>query len=129
MSEDRNVWHITENTGKLAVWGVNYLIANLFWSLPAFSDDRVYPVDISSSKRMMDLFGKTIHPPHVIDQERIGTVVVGIPVYSSEIASRIRSHYPHVERIPDVCNLMDPDLKLPSAVVPPVETAGTRLQE
>lgn len=94
--------------GKLAVWGVNYHSADLFRHSSVLRDANVYPVDISEAKRKLDLYGKQIYPPEVIDAEEIRAVVVMVPVYLTQIAARIAERHQGVERVIDLCTLAGP---------------------
>ena len=106
---DSNVEKLLVRHGKVGIWGINYHIADLFKYSKVLGDLMVFPIDISDAKRRMDLYGKTIVPPTVIDEEGITAVVVAIPVYFSQIAEQIKLHYPCVTAIIDICSLVDPD--------------------
>jgi radical SAM superfamily enzyme YgiQ (UPF0313 family) len=105
---DDNVTRLIERFGKVAVWGVNYHTADLFKHSHVLSGPGVYPVDISGTKRMMDLYGKKILDPDVIRDEDIAVAIVAIPVYFSQIDGNIRLKYPNVKRIYDICQLAEP---------------------
>jgi hypothetical protein len=61
----------------------------------------------------MDLFGKPVHSPDIIDAEQLKAVVIPIPVYYNEIEMRAFSFYDSVEQTIDVMKLTDPEYILP----------------
>ena len=105
---DANFGRLLESHGKVAVWGINYHTADLFKHSDVLHSQAIYPVDISGTKSMMDLYGKHIHLPEIIQTEEIPVVIVAIPVYYSQIEGLIRMKYPNVKHIFDVCQLAEP---------------------
>jgi len=105
---DDNAARLLEAHGKIAVWGINYHTSDLFKHSSILRGPNVYPVDISGTKRMMDLYGKRILDPEVIQAEGIVCVVIAIPVYFSQIDGVIRLKYPGVSHIYDICALTEP---------------------
>jgi hypothetical protein len=57
----------------------------------------------------MDLYGKEINPPEIINSENIKVVIVPIPAYINEITGRIRANYKNVKKVIDICELINPD--------------------
>lgn len=108
---DNNINKLLEKFGKLAVWGINYNTADLFKYSKALRNENVYPVDISEMKRKMDLYGKKIFPPEIINTEHIKAAVISIPVYFSQIDGQIRANHKDVKEVIDICNLIDPGWK------------------
>ncbi len=108
---DRNISRLLEKFEKLAVWGINYNTADLFKHSKVLDKANIYPVDISQTKRKMDLYGKKIFPPQIINTEKIKVVIVSIPVYFSQIEGQIKTNHPQVKKVIDICNLVDPDWK------------------
>ncbi|MFH0855136.1 MAG: radical SAM protein [Candidatus Omnitrophota bacterium] len=109
---EKNITGLLNKYGKVAVWGINYHTVDLFKNSVALKDKNIYPVDISETKRKMDLFGKKIHPPEIIDAEDIRVVVIPVPVYFTQIKSQIESSHKNVADIIDICRLTDPGYKL-----------------
>ncbi len=105
---DANVRQLLRARCRLAVWGVNYHVANLFQRSPALRGARVYPIDISEGKRKMDLYGRKVHPPEIIEMEGIDAVIVAVPPYINEIRIRINKNHPGVTEVIDVRELLDP---------------------
>lgn len=106
---DNNIRKLLDRYGKLAVWGINYHTADLFKKSKALSDPKVYSIEISELKRKMDLYGKQINPPEIINSENIEVVIVSIPAYINEITGRIRANYKNVKKVIDICELINPD--------------------
>ncbi len=106
---ENNILKLSKKYGKLAVWGINYYTMDLFKNSEALSKVNVYPVDISNVKGKMDLYGKKINSPKIIDTENIEVVVVSIPAYIYEITEHIRENYKNVKKVIDICELVDPD--------------------
>ena len=106
---ENNIRNLLEKYGKLAVWGVNYHTADLFKKSNALRNVNVYPIDISDGKRKMNLYGKKINTPEIINTENIKVVIIPIPAYIGEIAGRIKTNYKNVKEIIDICELINPD--------------------
>lgn len=93
----------------MAVWCVNFNTADLFKNSHALQNENVFAVDISGTKRQMDLYGKRVQSPEIIRREGIRAVVVAIPAFFTQIASLIGENYKSVVDIIDICKLTDPD--------------------
>jgi hypothetical protein len=109
---EENIMGLLNKYGKVAVWGINYHVSDLFKNSVVLRDKNIYPVDISETKRKMDLFGKKINLPEVIEAENIKVVIIAVPVYFTQIRSQIEVGYKNVVDIIDICNLTDPNYKL-----------------
>jgi hypothetical protein len=105
---DNNLKKLMTQYGKVAVWGINYHTADLFKNSKVLCGDYIYPVDISETKRKMDLYGKRVFLPEIINTENLEVVVVAIPVYFNQIDGQIKANYEHVKKIIDICQLLDP---------------------
>lgn len=103
---EENMTGLLRHFGKVAVWGVNYHTSDLFRQSRVLHNPNVFPVDISGTKRLMDLHGKRIHPPIVIEKEGIQAVVIAIPAYVSQISSQVRNDHRNVSEIIDICRLV-----------------------
>jgi radical SAM superfamily enzyme YgiQ (UPF0313 family) len=108
---DNNITKLLEIYGKLALWGINYNTADLFKYSSVLRSEFIYPIDISQTKRKMDLYGKAIFPPEIINSQNIKAVVVLIPVYFSQIDGQIKANHKDVKKVIDICSLVDPELK------------------
>lgn len=97
---------------KVAVWGVNYHVLDLFKKSAVLRNENVFLIDISETKRKMNLYGKTIMEPEVVNSNDIKAVVVAIPVYFTQIESQIESNHEHVHDVIDICWLTDPDYRI-----------------
>jgi len=110
---DKNVAILLEKYGKVAVWGMTLTIMDLFRHSRMLHDSNVFPVDISESKRKMDLYGKKIYAPTILDEEEIRIVVVAVPSHGSQISCQIKENHPKVMEIIDICQLVDFDPVFP----------------
>jgi radical SAM superfamily enzyme YgiQ (UPF0313 family) len=106
---ENNITKLLEKYGKLAIWGINYHTADLFKNSSMLRNSNIYPVDISETKRNMDLYGKKICSPEIINTEKIEAVVVAIPIYFSQIDGQIKANHKNVITVIDICRLVDPD--------------------
>lgn len=106
---DNNITNLLKRYGKLGIWGINYHTTNLFKRSTVFKDASIYPIDISEIKRKMDLYGKQINSPDIINKEDIEVVIVPIPAYFNEITERIKTNYKNVKKVIDICELINPD--------------------
>lgn len=106
---DNNLTRLLDEEGRLAVWGINYHVTNLFKKSEVLKNENIYPIEISNMKRLVDLYGKRVNPPDIIDLEKIKTVIVPIPAYINEITGRIKKNHKDVNKIIDICELINPN--------------------
>ena len=106
---DKNVAILLEKYVKVAVWGMTLAIMDLFKHSKVFHDPNVFPVDISKSKMQMDLYGKKIHAPAILDKEEIPVVVIAVPSHGGQISCQVKENHPTVTEIIDICRLVDFD--------------------
>ncbi len=104
-----NFAKLLDRYGKMAVWCVNFNTADLFKNSRVLQSENVFAVDISATKRQMDLYGKRVHAPEIINREGIPAVIVAIPAFFTQIASLIGENYKGVVDVIDICRLTDPD--------------------
>ncbi len=81
---ENNIARLLEKYGKLAIWGINYHTSDLFKSSIVLQNENIYPVDISETKRKIDLYGRRIYAPETINIEDLRAGVVSIPVYFTQ---------------------------------------------
>jgi radical SAM superfamily enzyme YgiQ (UPF0313 family) len=96
---DRHVEDLIARHGKVALWGVNYHTADLVRHSAILRRPEVFVIDISGIKQKMDLHGKRVYPPEIIEREGIGTVVAAIPAYHSQIAGQVAANHRNVHRV------------------------------
>lgn len=106
---ETNIRRLLDKYGKVAIWGINYHTVDLFKYSSALQDENVYPIDISETKRKMDLHGRKILPPETIDKEGIKAVVISIPAFFTQIASHIDTDHKGVMSVVDICRLTNPE--------------------
>ena len=104
---DKNVAILLEKYGKVAVWGMTLTIMDLFMRSKMLKDSNVFPVDISESKRKMDLHGNKIYAPAILDEEDIRVVVIAVPSHGGQISCQVKGNHPKVMEIIDICRLVD----------------------
>lgn len=105
---EQNIKNLLEKHGKLALWGINYHIANIFKDSRVLKSPNIFPIEISEVKQKMDLYGKKVNSPEIIQTENIETIIIPIPAYINEITERIKTNYKNVKKIIDICELVDP---------------------
>ncbi len=105
---DDNVEGLLSRYGKVAAWGINYHSADLFRNSRVLLGPNVFAVDISTTKQLMDLYGRPVHGPESLAAEGVAAVIVLIPAYFSQIEGRIRKEFPMVQDVIDVCELLSP---------------------
>lgn len=108
---NNNVEKILKEYEKIGVWGINYHTADLFRNSRTLNNDKIYAVEISEIKRKMDLYGKRVYSPEIIESEKIPFVIIPIPAYINEITNRIRTNHKGVKKIVDICELVNPNYK------------------
>lgn len=108
---DKSIAVILEHYGKVAIWGMTLTIMDLFRHSKMLHDPDVFPVDIAENKWKMDIQGKKIHAPTVINEENIPVVVVAVPSHGGQISCQVRENHSHVLKILDICQLVDEDTR------------------
>lgn len=97
--------------GKIAVWGVNYVVTRLFKEIDILEMDKIFLVDSSTVKQGMDLGFYGVLAPKIINDEKISTVIVAIPAYYHSISLEIHYMFPYVKRVIDICDLIREDME------------------
>lgn len=110
---EKNVALLLDSYGRLAIWGMTVTIMDYILTSRMLQDPRVFPVDISESKCKMNLGGKRIHPPSVLDEQGIEMVVISVPSHAGQIACQIKENHLNVKRVVGICQLVDPNPVVP----------------
>ncbi|MEA3641491.1 MAG: radical SAM protein [Lamprobacter sp.] len=105
-SIEDNMSALLKGGAKVAVWGMTLSAMELFKVNGVFHESNVYPIDISLSKQNMDLYGKRVYGPSVINELQISTVVIAVPFYVSQISHQITENHPCVTNVIDICELV-----------------------
>lgn len=104
---DKNIALLLKKYGKIAVWGMTLSVTDLFKHSKMLNDPNVFPVDIAESKRQMDLNGKKIYAPAILDEEEIPVVVIAVPSHGGQISCQVKENHLKVKEIIDICRLID----------------------
>jgi len=107
-----NIKGLLEKYGKVAIWGINYHSSDLFKNSTVLQNENIFPIDISETKRKMNLYGKQIYSPETINTENIKAIIIAIPVYLTQIMSQIESNHKNVVEVIDICNLANPNYNI-----------------
>ena len=103
----RNVENLLEQHKTIAIWGVTFFSFVFFRDAPLFQKDpRIIAMDNSASKQMINLYGKQVYSPTILGEEEIPLVIVFYPNSMQQISAQIEKHYPNVNQITDICELM-----------------------
>ncbi len=94
-----------EKYNKIAMWGVTFHSILLFQKFLLFQDSSIVIIDNCSSKRMLNLKGKKIEAPSILEKEKIEAVVVFYPNSLQVISSQIYSLEQDIIKIIDICSL------------------------
>ncbi|MBT4162868.1 MAG: radical SAM protein [Gammaproteobacteria bacterium] len=105
-----NLNRLMAEEGKIAVWGMTLTMMELFKESETLRDPRVFPVDIAETKRRMDLYGKQVSSPDVINEEEITVAVITVPSHIGQITSQIEENHTSVVQILDICELVGSEL-------------------
>lgn len=103
----KNIGLLCEKYGKVAIWGLNYHSVRIFDLVKELNDDRIFPVDSSEIKQQLVLNSKEVFAPKTIKDKDIKAVVIAISAYYNQIALQIKYEFPNVERVIDICSLLD----------------------
>jgi radical SAM superfamily enzyme YgiQ (UPF0313 family) len=104
---ENNMSLLLKHDAKVAVWGMTLSAMELFKVGGVFHEPNVYPIDISLSKQNMDLYGKRVYGPSVINEQQISTVVIAVPFYVAQISHQIDENHPCVSHVIDICQLVN----------------------
>ena len=107
---ENNLETLLKKKREIAIWGINHQVVDLFRRSDLLRNKHIFPIDISSLKRKMDLYGKKVYAPTILNDRKITTVVIAIPAYVTEINMHIEKEHQHVENIFDICELIAPTL-------------------
>ncbi|MBF0299047.1 MAG: cobalamin-dependent protein [Oligoflexia bacterium] len=108
---EKNVLELLKEHGKIATWGVNYHTVDLYKNSQILKHNNIFPIDISETKRKMDLYGKEINSPEIINKEGIEVVIVSIPEYYRQIDQQIKSNFKNVKKVIDICGLVNSNFR------------------
>ncbi len=105
----KNTKILFERYGHIAFWGVNYHSAKIFDSVKELNTEWIYPIDSSEIKQQLVLNERPVFAPKVISKKAIKVVVVMIPAYFNQIELQIKYQFPMVEKVIDICELVNKD--------------------
>lgn len=100
-------------TGKVAVWGMNYVSTKIFEESELLKEHKdIFPVDSSKIKQVMKIGAHKVNAPNIIEQENISTVIIAIPAFYHEISLQIHYLYPNVKNVVDITDLIREDFSI-----------------
>lgn len=103
----KNISRLCEEYGGVAIWGLNYHSVRVFDLVHELKDERVFPVDSSEIKQQLVLSSRQACAPQAIKEKGIKVVVIAISAYFNQIELQVKYEYPGVEKIIDICDLLD----------------------
>lgn len=106
---NKNLQKLIDQDLKIAVWGVNRIIFDLFDSVPCLLHKNIFPIDSSEAKQQIKLNGKSVYPPAVIEQENLDAIIIPIPAYFNTISLQIKYQYPNVKKVIDIGDMIHED--------------------
>ena len=90
---------------KIAFWGINSYFYSLSDKLN-LSNDNIYYVDTSDARIGLNVFGKIIQSPEVIEKESIVCIVVAVPQYFANIRNAIEDKFSKAKKIFCIADLL-----------------------
>ena len=109
---ENNISNIIDNHNKCAVWGINDKLMGLIFKSNLSKIKNLYLIDISKIKREMNVSGKKIYSPDIIETLGIDIIIIGVPFLFSNISLQIKMNHKRVNKIIDVCQLFSDDCTL-----------------
>jgi hypothetical protein len=106
---NKGIDNLLKEHGKIVFWGIN----SYFYSLSEKLDvktDNIYYVDKSEVRIGVNVSGKKIMSPKVIEEENISCIVISVPQYFTSIRKAIKDEYPQVETIISISDLLSESL-------------------
>lgn len=97
---------------KIAIWGINDKVTDLILKSELLKKSNIYFIDISKIKQNMCIASKKICSPSSINDNKIETVIIGVPFLFSAIQGQIKAEYKTVKNIIDITMLFDPNFKI-----------------
>jgi hypothetical protein len=82
---------------------------DLFPRSSVLMQEQIFAVDIAKSKQLMNMHGKKVHSPAIIDEQSIAIVIVGVPSHWGQISCQINENHSSVKQLIDICWLADPE--------------------
>lgn len=107
-----------ENFKKIAsyrtgIWGVINPVEALYEYMPESWKEDFCLIDSATKKQGLDLHGKTIYSPDIIDDKQLELIIITFTsVSSGSIYRTIQEKYPSVKRILFIGDFLDPNLSL-----------------
>ena len=104
---DNNLKKLLENSFRLALWGMaDYAMDFLCASEVVTGEDNIDLIDLSQEKQLMDIVGKQVFSPDIIQANGIDVVIVLVPVFYPSIRSQVDSKHEktHVLSITELYN-------------------------
>ncbi|MBF0383078.1 MAG: cobalamin-dependent protein [Magnetococcales bacterium] len=107
---DNNLKRLLEKYDKVAIWGMTLTVMEMFKHSQILMDSGIFPVDISESKTCINLFGKQVHAPMIINKENITLTIIAVPSHIAQITCQIEENHPGVDNVLDICELVGEQL-------------------
>jgi anaerobic magnesium-protoporphyrin IX monomethyl ester cyclase len=107
---ESNLSLLLKTYDKIAIWGMTLTVMEMFKHSEVLMNSGVFPVDISQSKTCINLFGKQIHAPQIINKENITLTIIAVPSHIAQITCQIEENHPGVGRVLDICELVGSEL-------------------
>ncbi len=94
--------------GNIAIWGITFYSLNLLKKHDLFRNESIFLIDNAAFKQMILIGQKTVNPPSILEKEIIKVVIVfySRPTTMQSVSSQIRSLYPAVENVINICDLV-----------------------
>lgn len=102
---NKGIEKLLKKHGKIVFWGINSYFYFLSEKLDIKSDN-IYYVDKSDVRIGVNVAGKKIMSPEVIEKEKISCIVIAVPQYFTSIRKAIQDEYPNVEKIISISDLL-----------------------
>ena len=112
LTKKNNISNIIDNHNKCAIWGINDKLMGLIFKSNLSKIKNLYLIDISKIKREMNVSGKKIYSPDIIETLGIDIIIIGVPFLFSNISLQIKMNHKRVNKIIDVCQLFSDDCTL-----------------
>jgi radical SAM superfamily enzyme YgiQ (UPF0313 family) len=120
-----NVGGLLEQYPKIGIWGVTFQSIGLYNDFDVFKSPAIFAIDNSSTKQMIDLYGKKVFSPDVLLEENIPLIISFYPNSTQQLSIQIHGMYPGVKKVIDASELISADSsEIPAKKLPAMSGCG-----
>lgn len=98
---------------RTGMWGIINPVEALYEYMPEAWKQDFYLIDSANKKQGLELHGKTIYSPDIVEEKQLELIIITFTsVSSASICQMIQDKYPSVKRILFIGDFLDPNINL-----------------